>query len=215
MPKLLLHFLFLIVCLSLVSETAKAVTYKTQNLKYDIKIDIPTEWRILPKNTLQAASMIPNMQFLLMADDGTHDNSYFHISIVNGSNLYTEEKLADLSLADFQSIREKAITDAMDWNKTQQLEEIDPSSIRIFIEKVDGVLALGKSSNRRFDNKNYIKTEYTIPLSYGDVSITFEYSINKEKYYSPIMDKIISSIKIGKTQLKIDEIETFLNTLKE
>lgn len=219
MSKLPLLIIFSLLCICFAPKITEATSYKTHNLKYDIQVDIPASWKITPKETLRITSVVPDLEFLLIAEDIKFDKQIppgIMLSVRKGTNLYTEEKLSKLSLADFQSIHDKAIDEAVDYNKRQSFNEIDLKSIRIFIEKVDDILALGKSYNSRtFDNKILANTEYIIPIPYGDISIKIISYLNTEARFGPIIDKILSSIKIGKTKLRVDDIGTFLNSLKE
>lgn len=219
MSRIPLFYIFIMIYICFLPKTAEANSYKTQNLKYDIKIDIPEGWKIAPKDALRKLAVVPELEFLLIAEGIKYNKQippFIIISIGKGANLYTEERLANFSLSDFQSIHDKYIADAVNYNKRQEYEKIDLASIRIFIEKVDELLALGKSYNTRtFDNKYYTTIRYDIPMQYGDLSIEVSFDLDKEAILGPIMDKILSSIKIGKIQLQVDDIDTFLNSLRK
>lgn len=225
MRKLPFIFIFLIVCICFISENSDAISYKTYNLKYDIKVDIPVGWKIESKNELmQLSSLIPTREFLLRAEGVTLNKSdppYIGILVRKEKTFYTQEKLAALSTTDFQSLRDRAIADAINHNNEYKKllgdegHEKDLASIRIFTERVDDVLALVKIDNTRRYGQYHRSIEYNIPMQYGEICIEIAYNLNYESVMNPIIDKVLSSIKIGKMHLQIDEIETFLNTLKE
>lgn len=220
----------MIVYLSLIPEISVAIGYKTYNLKYDIQVDIPTGWKISPKNELmQISSSIPTSEFLLEAKGellNKRNTPNIAIAVLKNKPLYTQEKLARLSLADFQAIREKAINDDINNNSKYAIATIrkesdnqrgiiDIDSIRILTERVDNVLALVDLHNISINGEYITSILYTIPTNFGGIYIEIEYSLNDENLMAPIIDKVLSSIKIGKTYLQVDEIETFLNTLRE
>lgn len=55
-------FCLLIVLIPLIPQMAEGNSFKTQNLKYGISVDIPLGWEVLPKNLLRQLDNAQNQE---------------------------------------------------------------------------------------------------------------------------------------------------------
>ncbi len=79
MLRLPLHYIF-ILCIFFVPKFVEANSYKTQKLKYDINVDIPIGWELIPQNVLR---QLGNMTEALTGRDQSNNE------IILAANCYT------------------------------------------------------------------------------------------------------------------------------
>lgn len=218
MSSLPRNFILLILCICLVPRIVEGNSYKTQNLKYNIKVDIPIGWELLPQNMLrqldnatEARSGVnqSNNEILLGANCYTlneRPSATFRISVRKKTPSFTQEKLANLSNTDFKYIVYEAIKAAINLDKKLGTKT-DIENLKVFTAKVDGLLALVTAKNVLSHGKAQAHMFYRIPMPYGLIKIYATFNLEEETIFDPIMKKILSSIKIGKNNTQIKEIE--------
>lgn len=209
MARLPLLFMFLILFICFAPKIADANSYKTQNLKHNIKVDIPIGWKILPQNMLRQLDNATeaslgvdqsNNEILIGANCYTLNkkpSATFRISVRKTYKKLTQEDLANLTDADFQSILYQAISLAKETDKKLGTKT-DINNITVFTARVDNLLALVTAKNIFRDGKDRADILYLIPTSCCLIKIYASFNWDEEILFSPIIKRILSSIKIGK-----------------
>ncbi len=207
MYKEFIHFIF-IFYFCLVPNIADANSYKTQNLKYDIKVDIPIGWEILPQemlrqldNATEATTGVDqsNNEILLAANCYTLNKkraAIFRISVRKKIPPFTQGELADLTDSDFKYLLYEAINAAINSDKKFGIKT-DIENLKVFTAKVDGLLALVTAKNVLSHGIDQAHILYNIPMSNYSIKIYARFNWDEEHIFKPIMKRIISSIKIG------------------
>ena len=188
---------------------AEGNSFKTQNLKYGISVDIPLGWEILPKNLLRQLDNATeartginqsNNEILIAANCYTLDkkpSATLRISIRKIKTELTQKKLRNFSDKDFKSVLYQAINSSIETDKKTG-SRTDISNITVFTSRVDTLIALVESKNISFLGKEEAHILYIIPTSYGRIKIYASFNKAEEFVLKEIMVKILASIKIGK-----------------
>ena len=207
--RLAICFFLLIVFLPLIPQMAEGNSFKTQNLKYGISVDIPLGWEILPKNLLRQLDNATeartginqsNNEILIAANCYTLDkkpSATLRISIRKIKTELTQKKLRNFSDKDFKSVLYQAINSSIETDKKTG-SRTDISNITVFTSRVDTLIALVESKNISFLGKEEAHILYIIPTSYGRIKIYASFNKAEEFVLKEIMVKILASIKIGK-----------------
>ncbi len=208
MSRLPLPFIFLILCLCVMPKMADAGSYKTQNLKYNIQVDIPIGWEIIPQNILrqidnatEAVSGVDqsNNEILFGAFCNTlneNPSAIFRISIRKKKSKLTQKKLAYLTDDERKIILSNTI------KKTIKLDKLlgtktDRKNIAVFVAKIDNLLTLATIKFIEMEGVEKVDMLYLIPTSYGTIKVKGLFNWDEAILFEPIIKRIISSIKIG------------------
>lgn len=207
--KSAISFFLLIVFLYLIPQMAEGNSFKTQNLKYGINVDIPLGWKILPKNMLRQLDNATeartginqsNNEILIAANCYTLDknpSATFRISVRKIKTELTQKKLRNFSDKDFKSALYDSINYALETDKLMG-SKTDINTLTVFTARVDNLIALVSSKNIQFPEREEAHILYIIPTSYGNIKIYASFNKAEESVLKEIMIKILSSIKIGK-----------------
>ncbi|WP_206214324.1 hypothetical protein [Desulfovibrio sp. ZJ369] len=226
MLRLPLPFIFLILCLCVMPKMADAGSYKTQNLKYNIQVDIPIGWELLPQNVLrQLGNMTEaltgrdqsNNEILLAANCYTLNekpSATVRISVRKKASSVTQDELATFSDIDFKYILYEAINNAINLDKKLGTKT-DIETLKVFTANVDGQLAFVTAKNVLSHGKYQAHIFYLILMHDYRIKIYATFNWDEAMLFEPIIKRIISSIKIGTNHNQVKEIEDNIKAIRK
>lgn len=191
------------------SLTYASGSYKKYNLPYGISVEIPIGWKILDKNTNRQLDNFTealsgknqsNNQILLAANCYTKfktPSATFRISIRKTTPDISQYDLQNITPSELNILKKQALTSSEHSNKTIGTK-INLYTQETDIEKISGLYSILTSKVDKRKGFPSFEMFYLVPVSYGYIKIYTTYNKNEE-FFIPILDKILSSIKIGET----------------